>query len=188
MYDVNGNQAGSNAVSVKMLIGTEKWHQMVLVEVNFATNHFDEYMQVALSEARTGAQKGEVPVGAVLVDERGGLVAADHNRPIELNDPTAHAEILVLRSAAKKAMNYRLLNTSLVVTIEPCVMCMGAIIHARVQRIVFGAVDHKWGAVGSLYNFAQNKRFNHQPEIIAGVCEEECRSILQNFFKAKRGK
>ena len=153
-----------------------------------ATLQLNEYMQVALAEARIGAQKGEVPVGAVLVDEKGQMLARGHNRPIELNDPTAHAEILVLRSAAKKAMNYRLLNTSLFVTIEPCVMCMGAIIHARVKQVVFGARDLKWGAAGSIYNFAQDRRLNHQPEVVPGVCEAECRAILQNFFKAKRGK
>ena len=152
------------------------------------TLQLNDYMQIALSEARKGAQAGEVPVGAALVDERGVLLAAAHNQPIGLNDPTAHAEILVLRLAAKKAMNYRLLNTSLFVTMEPCVMCMGAIIHARVKRIVYGAADLKWGAVGSIYNFAQDKRLNHQPEIIQGVCAEECRSILKEFFKAKRTK
>ena len=153
---------------------------------SLVTHQLNDYMQVALAEARKGAQKGEVPVGAVLVDEKGDCLASAHNRPIELNDPTAHAEILVLRSAAKKAMNYRLLNTSLVVTLEPCVMCMGAIVHARVKRIVFGAADPKWGAAGSIYNLSEDKRLNHRPEIVPGVCEAACRSILQDFFKAKR--
>ena len=118
-----------------------------------------ELMKKALKEAEKARQKGEVPIGAVLVADRQQILAAAHNRTISLNDPTAHAEILALRSAAAKIGNYRLLNTMLYVTVEPCPMCMGAAIHARVSRVIFGTRDPKWGAAGSLYNFAAEQRF-----------------------------
>jgi len=143
-------------------------------------------MQQALEEAGKAGQKGEIPIGAVLVSETGNVIASAHNLILHLGDPTAHAEILALREAAQKVMNYRLLNTTLYVTIEPCIMCMGAIIHARVSRVVFGANDPKWGAAGSLYNFAENSRLNHRPEIIGGICEEACRTLMQDFFHKKR--
>ena len=143
-------------------------------------------MQQALTEAGKARQKGEIPIGAVLVSETGNVITAAHNLVLHLGDPTAHAEILALREAAQKVMNYRLLNTTLYVTIEPCIMCMGAIIHARVSRVVFGANDPKWGAAGSLYNFAENSRLNHRPEIIGGICEEACRTLMQDFFRNKR--
>ncbi|MDY6822625.1 MAG: tRNA adenosine(34) deaminase TadA [Thermodesulfobacteriota bacterium] len=146
----------------------------------------DHYMQQALAEAEKGRAMDEVPVGAVLVSENGDMIAAAYNSPISLHDPTAHAEILALRKGARKTANYRLPGTVLYVTVEPCVMCMGAIIHARVARVVFGTHDPKWGCAGSLYNFAENGPFNHQPEIIAGVCEEACRKQLQDFFEEKR--
>jgi tRNA(adenine34) deaminase len=145
-----------------------------------------ELMKKALDEAEKARQKGEVPIGAVLLADRNRVIAAEHNRTITLNDPTAHAEVLALRSAAAKKGNYRLLNTILYVTVEPCPMCMGAIIHARVSRLVFGTRDPKWGAVGSLYNFAQDQRFNHRPEIIEGICRSECKKLMQNFFREKR--
>jgi len=143
-------------------------------------------MQQALKEAGKAGQKGEIPIGAVLVSETGNVITSAHNLVLHLGDPTAHAEILALREAAQKVMNYRLLNTTLYVTIEPCIMCMGAIIHARVSRVVFGANDPKWGAAGSLYNFAENSRLNHRPEIIGGICEEACRTLMQDFFRNKR--
>jgi tRNA(adenine34) deaminase len=145
-----------------------------------------DYMRLALQEAKRAGQVDEVPVGAVLVSEAGELLATARNRTIELCDPTAHAEIIALREAAGKTRNYRLLNTTLYVTIEPCPMCMGALIHARVARLVFGARDPKWGAAGSLYNVAQDPRLNHQVEVIAGVCEAECRELVQEFFRRKR--
>ena len=148
-------------------------------------NHI-EMMRVALIEAEKAKKKGEVPIGAVLVADNHQVLAAEHNRTITLNDPTAHAEILALRSAAAKIGNYRLLNTMLYVTVEPCPMCMGAVIHARVSRVIFGTRDSKWGAAGSLYNFAEDHRFNHQPEIIAGICKEESKKLMQNFFRQKR--
>ncbi len=144
------------------------------------------FMQKALTEAKKAAQKGEIPIGAVLVDGHRKLLAAAYNQTIALNDPTAHAEILVLRGMAANIGNYRLLNTTLYVTVEPCPMCMGAAIHARVARVVFGTRDPKWGACGSLYNFAADRRFNHQPEVVEGIREEECRQLMQNFFRQKR--
>jgi tRNA(adenine34) deaminase len=146
-----------------------------------------EMMEVALTEAQRARKKGEVPIGAVLVAENLQILAAEHNRTITLNDPTAHAEILALRSAAAKIGNYRLLNTSLYVTVEPCPMCMGAAIHARISRVIFGTRDPKWGAAGSLYNFAADQRFNHQLEVIEGVCKSDCKSLVQEFFRQKRG-
>ena len=145
-------------------------------------------MKLALNEAKKAGQKAEVPIGAVLVAESGDILSAAHNQPITLADPTAHAEIIALRKAAQKVLNYRLLSTTLYVTIEPCLMCMGAIIHARVAKVVFGARDPKWGAAGSLYNFADDVRLNHRLEIIPGVCHDECRALIQDFFRAKRVK
>jgi tRNA(adenine34) deaminase len=146
-----------------------------------------EMMKVALAEAKKAQEKGEVPIGAVIVADNHQILAAAHNRTITLNDPTAHAEILALRSAAAKIGNYRLLNTMLYVTVEPCPMCMGAVIHARVSRVIFGTRDPKWGAAGSLYNFASEEGFNHRPEVIEGVCKADCKSLIQKFFRQKRG-
>jgi tRNA(adenine34) deaminase len=147
--------------------------------------HID-FMNLALSEARKAGQKNEIPIGAVLIAQNDELLSAAHNKTIILKDPTAHAEILALRSAAEKIGNYRLLKTTLYVTVEPCPMCMGALMHARVSRVVFGTRDPKWGVAGSLYNFAQDLRFNHQPEIIEGICKSECKKLIQDFFRAKR--
>lgn len=144
------------------------------------------FMQIALNEAKKAYKKDEVPVGALLVDKAGKIICSAHNQTISMNDPTAHAEILVLRKAGLIFSNYRLLGTTLYVTIEPCVMCMGAIIHARVLRVVFGAYDLKWGAAGSLYNFADDQRLNHRPEITGGICQEQCRTLIQDFFHSKR--
>jgi len=149
-------------------------------------DHID-YMTAALTEARLAAMQDEVPVGAVLVSDAGAILAAAHNLTIQSCDPSAHAEILALREASLKLKNYRLLNTTLYVTVEPCVMCMGALIHARVARLVFGASDPKWGAAGSLYNLGTDHRLNHQLVIVSGVLEEECRTLMQEFFKSKRG-
>jgi tRNA(adenine34) deaminase len=149
------------------------------------TNHI-AFMRLALKEAEKAGQKGEIPIGAVLVAESGDILSRSHNQTISRVDPTAHAEILVIRQAAQKVTNYRLLQTTLYVTVEPCIMCMGAIVHARVAKVVFGAADLKWGAAGSLYNFASDVRLNHQPEIIQGVCRDECRALIQDFFRKKR--
>jgi tRNA(adenine34) deaminase len=145
-----------------------------------------KYMALALKEAKKAGQTDEVPIGAVLVSESGDLLSLTHNRTIASADPTAHAEILALREGARKHSNYRLLNTILYVTVEPCIMCMGAILHARVSKLIFGATDPNWGAAGSVYNFANDKRFNHQPEVIGGVCRDQCAALMQEFFRSKR--
>jgi tRNA(adenine34) deaminase len=150
-------------------------------------NEHIKFMQTALSEAKKAGRKAEVPVGAVLVAENEEILSATHNQTITLNDPSAHAEMLVLREAAAKIGNYRLLNTTLYVTVEPCPMCMGAVIHARIARVVFGARNPKWGAAGSLYNFSAAHRFNHQLQIIEGICVSECKEIMKEFFSSKRG-
>jgi tRNA(adenine34) deaminase len=148
-------------------------------------NHV-KYMSIAFEEGKKAGQIEEVPVGAVLVASSGDIIATAHNQTIRMSDPTAHAEILVLRGAARNMHNYRLPGTSLYVTVEPCVMCMGAILHARVSRVVFGAEDPKWGAAGSLYNFAEDTRLNHQPEIISGIMETPCKELMQDFFRKRR--
>jgi tRNA(adenine34) deaminase len=146
----------------------------------------ETWMQWAIAEAKKAGQKQEIPVGAVLLSENRQVLALSHNLVITQTDPCAHAEMIALKTGALKVQNYRLLNTTLYVTVEPCVMCMGAIIHARVKRVVFGTRDEKWGAAGSLYNFSTDARFNHQPEIIKGVMEQECRELIQQFFQARR--
>lgn len=148
-------------------------------------NH-KEYMRLAIKEAEKAGQIYEVPVGAVLVAKNGEILSTAHNRVISHNDPTAHAEMLALRDASEKINNYRLIDTTLYVTLEPCIMCIGALIHARILTLVFGAKDPKWGAAGSLYNLAKDKRLNHKIELISGVYESECASLLQEFFKQKR--
>lgn len=145
------------------------------------------FMELALDAAEKAGQMGEVPVGAILVSENGEILSAAHNQTINRTDPTAHAEILALRKAAFDIKNYRLLNTTLYVTVEPCIMCMGAIVHARVSRVVFGAADPKWGAAGSLYNYAEDNRLNHRVELITDVCADNCRRLMLDFFRAKRG-
>lgn len=148
-------------------------------------NHI-KYMKIAINEAKKAGQKAEVPIGAVLVAENGEILSETHNQTITLNDPTAHAEILAIREGTQKTQNYRLLNTTLYVSIEPCIMCMGAIVHARISKLVFGAKDPKWGGAGSLYNFATDNRLNHRVEVIEGVCEGKCRSLIHKFFRQKR--
>jgi tRNA(adenine34) deaminase len=144
------------------------------------------YMGLALDEAREGLAAGEVPVGAVLLGEGGEILARTFNRPIGSSDPTAHAEILALRAGARLLGNYRLLGSSLYVTIEPCIMCLGALLHARVRRLVFGASDPKGGACVSLYRLPEDTRFNHRLEVTGDVREAECRELVQEFFKARR--
>jgi tRNA(adenine34) deaminase len=148
-------------------------------------NH-EHFMKMALEQAFQAQEIDEVPVGAVLVDASGRLLAAAHNETITRCDPTAHAEILVLRGAAERIGNYRLLASAIYVTVEPCVMCMGAIIHARVGRVVYGAPDPKWGALGSVYDFAGDNRLNHRPEIVSGVCADPCRRLMVDFFARRR--
>jgi tRNA(adenine34) deaminase len=145
-----------------------------------------DYMRLALEEARRAADLAEVPVGAVLVSGDDDILARAHNRTILDHDPSAHAEMLVIRRSAALLENYRLLNTTLYVTVEPCLMCMGAIIHARLKRVVFGTRDPKWGAAGSLYNLGEDRRLNHQPEIVEGLLQDECRGLIQGFFRSRR--
>ena len=143
-------------------------------------------MRQALLEAQQAAREDEVPVGAVLVAQDGTVLAGAHNRTIALCDPTAHAEILALRAASQVVGNYRLLNTTLYVTIEPCIMCMGALLHARVAGIIFGAEDPKWGGAVSRYNLAADVSLNHSIDVKGGLLENECRKLIQDFFQAKR--
>jgi tRNA(adenine34) deaminase len=145
------------------------------------------FMTQALKEASRAGVLGEVPIGAVVV--RGGkIIARAHNRTIADNDPTAHAETLALRKAAKKSEFYRLTDCKLFVTIEPCPMCAGALLWARISEVVYGAKDVKAGACGTLYNIHQDKRLNHRYQVISGVLEKECRELMQKFFKDKRNK
>ena len=145
----------------------------------------EHYMRMALEEAEKALKEGEIPIGAVLIS-KGKVLARAHNMPIALNDPTAHAEILVLREAALKMGNYRLPNTSLYVTVEPCMMCSGALVQARVEHLIFGAFDPKAGACGSVYDIPSSPDILHKMTVISGILEEECRKIIQEFFKKKR--
>jgi len=151
----------------------------------FALTH-NQFMWQAVIEAEQAAREDEVPVGAILVSQNGTVLAKTHNQTITRCDPTAHAEILAIRSAAEALGNFRLLNTTLYVTIEPCIMCMGALLHARVSKIIYGAKDPKWGAAGSCYDFSGDPQLNHVIDVEGGVLEKECRALIQTFFKAKR--
>jgi tRNA(adenine34) deaminase len=144
-----------------------------------------DFMALALDEALHASQEGEVPVGAVLVNE-GRIIARDHNRPISAHDPTAHAETLVLRAAAAQNGNYRLNGGALYVTIEPCIMCAGAILQSRISRLIFGARDEKGGAITSLYCLLNDSRLNHQVEVTEGVLAEQCREMIKAFFNERR--
>jgi len=143
------------------------------------------FMTLALREAKRGFDKDEVPVGAVVV-QQGRVVAQAHNRPIHLNDPTAHAEILALRRAAKKLGNYRLNDCALYVTIEPCAMCAGAIVQARLRRVIFGASDRKAGAGGSALKVLNHPKLNHRVEVVKGVMADDCAAMLLEFFRSRR--
>jgi tRNA(adenine34) deaminase len=143
-------------------------------------------MRQAVIEAQQAALEDEVPVGAILVSQKGTVLARAHNQTIQQCDPTAHAEVLAIRSAAKILGNFRLLDTTLYVTIEPCIMCMGALLHARVSKIIYGAKDPKWGAAGSCYDLSADRRLNHIIDVEGGVLDKECRALMQTFFKAKR--
>ncbi len=144
------------------------------------------FMREAIAEARAGEKEGEVPVGAVVVYQD-TIVGRGHNRPISLKDPTAHAEILALREAALALGAYRLPGTIMYVTIEPCVMCVGAMVHARVSALKYGARDEKAGAVGSAYDIGRDGRLNHRIEVSGGIMEAECSALMRDFFKARRG-
>lgn len=143
------------------------------------------FMQRALELARQAAHAGEVPVGAVLV-LRGEVVGEGWNRPIQSHDPTHHAEIMALRQAGQKLKNYRLPGTVLYVTIEPCVMCAGALIHARVEKLIYGALEPRCGAVRTLYQITEDSRLNHQIAVASGLLQEECANLMQAFFQQRR--
>ena len=146
----------------------------------------DEYwMQKALQLARKAQAEDEVPVGALIVKDD-QLIAEGFNQPIKSNDPSAHAEMIAMRNAGQVLNNYRLIDTTLYVTLEPCSMCVGAMIHARIKRLVFGAFDLKTGAAGSAINLIGNDLHNHRVEVVGGVLERECRELLQIFFRLKR--
>ena len=144
-----------------------------------------QFMQQALDQAKLAAAAGEVPVGAVLVRD-GQVISTGFNQPITNSDPSAHAEMMALRAAASDESNYRLPGTTLYVTLEPCTMCAGAMLHARVDRIVFGATDPKTGAAGSVLNVFSEKQINHQTVVEGGIMREECGQILRDFFKERR--
>jgi tRNA(adenine34) deaminase len=146
-----------------------------------------KFMRLALREAQRARKEGEVPVGAAVVLD-GRVVGRAHNRPIHLQDPSAHAEILALRRAARRLANYRLTACTLYVTMEPCAMCAGAIVQARLRRVVFGASDPKAGACGSTLTVLNHPKLNHKVEIVGGVLAEECAAIVRAFFRRKRGK
>jgi len=145
----------------------------------------EKFMRLALQEALISKMMNEVPIGAVIV-MNGEVIAKSHNKSISQNDPTSHAEINALRNAAKKVGNYRLIGATLYTTLEPCAMCYGAIVHSRIQRLVFGAYDSKTGVCGSSIKLHKQECFNHTPEIKGGVLERDCSLILKDFFKKRR--
>lgn len=150
-------------------------------------NDMDDYwMSRALLQAGMAAEMGEVPVGAVLVTADNQLLACDHNRPISACDPTAHAEIMVLRVAARQLNNYRLPDTTLYVTLEPCTMCVGALVQARIKRVVYGVAEPKTGAIESAHQLFRTGKFNHLPELSGGIRESECAHLLRHFFAQRR--
>lgn len=145
-------------------------------------------MQLAYQQALLAQESGEVPVGAVIIDSRGEILATGYNRTIQDHDPTGHAEVVALRAASKQVGNYRLPGATLFVTLEPCAMCMGAMMHARLARVVFGAADPKTGVCGSVINLAQEPRLNHHAEVVGGVLSQECGDLLRTFFRQRRNK
>ncbi len=145
-------------------------------------------MEAALAEASAAAEEGEVPVGAVVVNSDGEIIARAHNRAVGLCDPSAHAEILALRAAGERAGNYRLPDCDLCVTLEPCAMCVGAIVHARIRRLIYGAPDPKGGAVESTLQLLDSSHWNHKVEVVSGLFAEEAAVLLRDFFAKRRGK
>ena len=148
-------------------------------------NNDDKWMALAIKQAVKADTEGEVPVGGVIVKD-GQLIAQAHNQPISTNDATAHAEIQLLRAAGKLQKNYRLIDTTLYVTLEPCAMCFGAMMHARVKRIVFGAHDPKTGVCGSCEDISNANYFQHEINITGGISENKCSKLLKSFFKSRR--
>jgi tRNA(adenine34) deaminase len=157
----------------------------VSAEARWVSGTIWDAMQLALEQAGQAATRQEIPVGAVVLSPTGEVIAAAHNRREELADPTAHAEVLALRQAGVATGDWQLAGCTLVVTLEPCTMCAGALVLARVDRLVFGAWDDKAGAVGSLWDVVRDRRLNHRPEVVR---ETECAQLLTDFFAAKRGR
>jgi len=145
----------------------------------------ETFMEAAIEQARRGAEAGEVPIGAVLV-VNGAIVSRAYNQPITSVDPTAHAEVIVLREAARAAGNYRLTDATVYVTVEPCLMCVGALVHARVREVVYGAAEPKTGALVSSIRALESPGLNHRFAVTGGVLEEQCRTLVQEFFRARR--
>ena len=143
-------------------------------------------MQKAILEARRAADMGEVPVGAAIISAAGDVLALASNETILQNDPTAHAEILALRAAGVRIGNYRLVGATVYTTVEPCVMCAGALVNARVERLVFGAHDERFGAVESIFRICDSEKLNHRIKITSGILTEECRNLMQEFFRSRR--
>ena len=148
-------------------------------------NDDEKWMQIALNESIAAKNEDEIPVGAVLV-RNGKLIAKAHNQPISTNDPTAHAEIQVIRKAGKREKNYRLVGTTLYVTLEPCLMCIGALVHARIDRVVYGANDNKNKSYTTIKDISNTNQFNHRIIVTGGVLEKQCQEILKSFFELRR--
>jgi len=159
--------------------------QQRLEELQLRYTFGEAAMRLALEQAELAAQDGEVPVGAVVTAGR-RVIAAAHNLPVSLHDPTAHAEILAIRDAAASLGEYRLINTSIFVTVEPCVMCIGAIVSARIAQVYYGARDEKAGALGSVYDIGRDGRLNHRVEVYGGILGAECGRVLREFFQTHR--
>lgn len=146
----------------------------------------EKFMRLAIEQAEIAGRMGEVPIGAVITDNSHCIISTGYNLREHTNDPTAHAEIIAIKNAGEKLASWRLEGTTIYVTVEPCVMCIGAIILARIRRLVFGARDPKTGAVVSVYNIGSDHRLNHAVDISKGVCEDECSKLLKDFFKTLR--
>lgn len=151
------------------------------------TGPFDTAMRAALAQAELTQSSGDVPVGCVVVDSAGAVIGRGHNRREADGDPTAHAEMIALREAAAARGSWRLAGCTLVVTLEPCTMCAGALVLARVDRLVFGAWNAELGAVGTLWDVVRDRRLNHRPEVVSGVLADECGALLDSFFRDRRG-
>ena len=156
-----------------------------MADLDVGINSDQAFMTRALELARQARDRGEVPVGAIVVHE-GAVIGEGFNQPISLADPSAHAEMQAIRMAARRLDNYRLLDATVYVTLEPCAMCAGAMVHARIKRLVYGAADPKTGATGSVFNLVQSEQLNHRLEVAGGVMEKECGELLRDFFRKRR--
>jgi tRNA(adenine34) deaminase len=166
------------------VVGNVYSHRLNLSEVRVA--QYENWMREAIADARNALSSGDVPVAAFIVDAEGRRIGSGRNERELHKDPTAHAEVLAIREAAASLSDWHLLGTTLVVTLEPCIMCAGAILNARIPRVVFGAWDEKAGAVGSIYDLLRDRRLNHRVEVVAGIEAEACADLLLDFFRAQR--